>query len=116
MRISDWSSDVFSSDLWLLAQTAATAFDAGDPTGSLLGVPGITGFAAPITMLTAAAGTATTGPIPVGLYLVTAGALPPGVQPAAPVVISVPLTAADSGDWRYALISEAHTSDLQSLK
>jgi len=93
--------DLATSAGWALAQSASIAFDPGDPNGSLLAVPGVTGLGSPLVVVTDADGTAESGPLPVGLYLVTEGALPPGAQPAAPVVVSVPLTDPDSGDWRY---------------
>lgn len=86
---------------WTLAQTASSAFDPSDPTASLLGVPGVSGLGAPIMLMTDADGVAASGPLPLGLYLVTEGALPPAVMPAAPVVVSVPLTDPDTDDWRY---------------
>ncbi|WP_442544111.1 SpaH/EbpB family LPXTG-anchored major pilin [Arthrobacter sp. KN11-1C] len=54
------------------------------------------------TVTTGAAGTATLGNLPVGLYLVTETGYPAGVTPSAPFLVTIPMTDPTGGNgWLY---------------
>jgi RNA polymerase sigma factor (sigma-70 family) len=55
-----------------------------------------------LTVTTGAAGTATLGSLPLGLYLVTETGYPAGVTPSAPFLVTLPMTdPAGGGSWLY---------------
>ncbi|MCT9869670.1 SpaH/EbpB family LPXTG-anchored major pilin [Paenarthrobacter aurescens] len=92
--------DLSTNAGWDAAHNLSSVFSPADPSGSINGAGFTLGTGQAQT--TDAAGTATFGSLPVGLYLVTETNYPSGVTPAAPFLVSVPLTDPDNNDnWIY---------------
>jgi fimbrial isopeptide formation D2 family protein/LPXTG-motif cell wall-anchored protein len=92
--------DLSTNAGWTDAAGLSGVFDAGDPDGSVTGA-GFT-LGAGTSQVTDAAGEASFGGLPVGLYLVEETSFPAGVTPSAPFLITVPLTDPDNLDtWLY---------------
>ncbi|MFW0771699.1 SpaH/EbpB family LPXTG-anchored major pilin [Paenarthrobacter nitroguajacolicus] len=92
--------DLATNAGWDAANNLSNVFSPANPEGSITGA-GFT-LGAGQAQVTDAAGTAAFGNLPVGLYLVTETNYPSGVTPAAPFLVSVPLTDPDNNDnWIY---------------
>ncbi|WP_454812400.1 SpaH/EbpB family LPXTG-anchored major pilin [Paenarthrobacter nitroguajacolicus] len=92
--------DLSTNAGWDAAHNLSSVFAPADPEGSITGA-GYT-LGAGQAQTTAADGTAAFANLPVGLYLVTETNYPAGVTPAAPFLVSVPLTDPDNQDnWIY---------------
>ncbi|MEV7605928.1 SpaH/EbpB family LPXTG-anchored major pilin [Paenarthrobacter sp. NPDC089322] len=92
--------DLSTNAGWDAAHNLSSVFSPADPTGSITGAGYTLGGGQAQT--TDAAGTAAFSDLPVGLYLVTETNYPAGVTPAAPFLVSVPLTDPDNNDnWIY---------------
>ncbi|CAN7170299.1 SpaH/EbpB family LPXTG-anchored major pilin [Microbacterium sp. LjRoot45] len=92
--------DLSTNAGWADAADLAAEFDASDAEGSVTGAGYTLGAAT--SEVTATDGTAVFGDLPVGLYLVQETAYPSGVTPAAPFLITVPLTDPTGSDtWIY---------------
>ncbi|MEV4953121.1 SpaH/EbpB family LPXTG-anchored major pilin [Paenarthrobacter nitroguajacolicus] len=92
--------DLSTNAGWDAAHNLSSVFAPSDPSGSITGA-GYT-LGAGQAQTTAADGTAAFANLPVGLYLVTETNYPAGVTPAAPFLVSVPLTDPDNQDnWIY---------------
>ncbi|MGR0160466.1 SpaH/EbpB family LPXTG-anchored major pilin [Paenarthrobacter nitroguajacolicus] len=94
------SIDLATNAGWDAAHNLSSVFAPADPAGSITGAGFSLGAGQAGT--TDAAGTAAFTALPVGLYLVTETNYPAGVTPAAPFLVSVPLTDPDNKDnWIY---------------
>jgi fimbrial isopeptide formation D2 family protein/LPXTG-motif cell wall-anchored protein len=92
--------DLSTNAGWDGAHNLSSVFSPANPTGSITGAGFTLGTGQAQT--TDAAGTATFGNLPIGLYLVTETGYPAGVTPSAPFLVSVPLTDPDNKDnWIY---------------
>ncbi|MEC3854076.1 SpaH/EbpB family LPXTG-anchored major pilin [Paenarthrobacter ureafaciens] len=91
--------DLATNAGWDAAHNLSSVFSPANPSGSITGA----GFSlgASQSRTTDATGTTAFGNLPVGLYLVTETDFPAGVTPAAPFLVSVPLTDPNNNNWIY---------------
>lgn len=92
--------DLATNQGWIDAEKLASAFNSSDSVNSITSAGYSLGAAK--TDTTTAAGVASFTDLPVGLYLVTETVYPSGVTPAAPFLVTVPLTdPVDTDTWMY---------------
>ncbi|PWD52490.1 fimbrial protein [Serinibacter arcticus] len=97
--------DLSTNAGWAAAQALYDTLDTSNPTATQLAAAGATLSGA--ATATTAGGTATQGAeaqfsgLAFGLYYVTETGFPAGTTPAAPFLVSVPLTDADNTSWLY---------------
>src|SRR3546814_7233792 len=109
MRISDWSSDVCSSDLLMTAAGGLVLFAGVNPYGRAWAAPKLVGY--PFTL-----GVASGDPWPDGFVIWTRLAPRPLEEHGGMPMAAIPVRWEVSEDERFAKVrSEEHTSELQSL-
>ena len=85
---------------WQAAEDVSKVFDPANPAGSITAASYTLG--APMTAVTDGTGSAFFDNLDLGLYLVTETSYPAGVTPAAPFLVTVPLTDPNQRDgWLY---------------
>ncbi|MFJ2534611.1 SpaH/EbpB family LPXTG-anchored major pilin [Microbacterium maritypicum] len=92
--------DLSTNAGWVAASQLSGSFDASDAEGSITAAGHALGTGS--TQTTSVAGTAAFTGLPVGLYLVEETGYPAGVTPAAPFLVTVPLTDPNNQNtWLY---------------
>ncbi|WP_237687279.1 SpaH/EbpB family LPXTG-anchored major pilin [Arthrobacter sunyaminii] len=92
--------DLAANSGWQAAEDISRVFDPANPAGSITSASAVLGAAK--RALTDSTGSAAFSNLDLGLYLVTETSYPAGVTPAAPFLVTVPLTDPNQRDgWLY---------------